>query len=151
MPNAVQFPTGDSAHGHTSVELTLDAVIMTGITQISYGDNLEWGSVGDTRGFEVAKVRGEYKADEIELTILFAHWQAWLAQAPADWRTRAFPISVHRRTPGLQSYTDRITGCRFMKLGTESAQGSDGHTIRVSFSAKAVFWSEKAPLPGMTP
>jgi hypothetical protein len=142
------FPTGDSEHGHTSCEFRIGSVICTGITEISYGDNQDWGEVEDNRGFTLAHVRGPYKADDTEVTIIRSHWDAYEDTLPLGWRLLALPIAVQRRTPGLVSYTDRIIGCRWQKMGTGSQVGVEAHLMKLSFKTRGVCWKDKDPFVG---
>jgi len=150
MPNAL-FPVSDTEHSAASVEAVIGSRILTGITKISYGDNLEWSEVNGANGIVVAHARGMYKAKNVELEMYRSQWDALLDQLPANWRLLSFPVLVHIRTNGHALRTDKIVGCRYADADTDSNRGSaDPLMVKVPLVARGVFWGGKAPLPGFS-
>lgn len=134
----------------SSVEIDLgDAGIVTGITELTYGNTLEPGVVRGTSPQKLARTRGEHDA-EGSITMNLEDANDFIQKLGDGYLEAVFNITVNIRAPGATTvYTDRLIGCRMKGDEGGGSQGAD--PLQVTFPLDVMYVEKfgKKPLNDM--
>lgn len=139
------------AHDWSSVEIDLgeDAGIFTGVTELTYSDNLEPGQAMGTSAQKLARTRGEYSA-EGSLSMLLQDSVEFIAALGQGYKEKVFNVTVMYSEPSSGDViTDKLIGCRIGSTEGGGSQGPDALTKTFSLDILRISVNGYDPLVDM--
>jgi len=140
-----------TAHDWSSVEVDLgeDGGIFTGISELTYSDNLEPGEAMGTSAQKLARTRGVYSA-EGSITMLKRDATEFIAALGNGFKEKTFDITVmYSDTNVPDVITDKLFSCRIGSTESGGSQGSDALSVTYSIDIMRISWNGVDPLADM--
>lgn len=106
----------------------------TGVTDISYSDSVEVGSVYGTNRKRVGRTTGQQSV-EASMTMLKAHFQELIGQVGqfgVGYGEVPFNIIVQYAEPGMAAITDELLGVRITGAADTHAEGVEALRVAVT-------------------
>ena len=140
-----------TAHDWSSVEIDLgeDGGIFTGISELTYSDNLEPGEAMGTSAQKLARTRGTYSADG-SIVMLKRDASEFIAALGNGFKEKVFDITVMYSDAGAGDViTDKLIGARIGSTESGGSQGSDPLSVTYSIDILRISWNGIDPLEDM--
>lgn len=133
-------------YSYSSITIAIAGTPYTGVTEISYSDNLEPGELYGTGPYILGLSRGKYKADA-SFTMAKKDFEsvkrALVATGGGGFGEAPFVITVaYRETFDVDIISDTVEGCRIMKQENSHSSGSaDPLVVKVDLSVFRIAWN----------
>ncbi len=125
MPLPLIYPTiNGRAYDFSSIELVLNGITYTGVSDISYSHTLEPGVLRGTRSIKLARTRGQLDA-EASVTMYLADYQFFRTALGPAFMERSFQMVVSYSELGSPIQVDTLNGCRIVTPANSNSAGSD--------------------------
>lgn len=130
----------------SSVEINVPGLgIFTGVTEITYSDNLEPGSVKGTAANDIGTTRGEYSA-EGSITMNLQDHRDLVTKIGPGFMETFFTIVVSYDEGDGDIIVDTIVGVRLMSNEGGGSQGSDPSQRSSDLYVNRIKWNGVDPI-----
>lgn len=138
-------------HDWSCVEIDIDGTIYTGVTELTYSDELKPGDVGGTSAQRLARTRGKYTA-EGSLSMHTQDGQELIAALSAGgvgFKEKSFGVTVMYSDTTTSVITDKLVGCRITSTEGGGSDGGDPTAIKFGLDVMRIEWNGHDPLTSM--
>lgn len=136
-------------HDWSSVEIDMGGQIYTGVTELTYSDDLAPGEVGGTSAQILARTRGEYTC-EASSTFNMEDGQEFIAALGDGFGEVIFNVTAMYQEPVSGNIiTHRLIGCRIGSTEGGGSRGPDPLAMTHSIHPMYIDWNGYKKLAGM--
>jgi hypothetical protein len=129
----------------SSIEVHIAGRTVLGIKEISYSDNLEPGEVYGTHAQQLARTRGQYKA-EGSMSLYREEADEFIRSLGEGFLEKVFDIAVYYAEGKMPLVTDTIRGCRIKKHDLSPSAGSDALQVKFDLHVMYILHNGIAPI-----
>ena len=143
--------TSGNKHDWSSVEIDVDGKIYTGVTELTYSDELKPGDVGGTNAQRLARTRGKYTAEgSMSMHTEDGHeLMLALSAGGVGFKEKIFGVTCMYSDPGTAVITDKLIACRITSTEGGGSDGGDPTAIKFGLDVMRVEWNGLSALTSM--
>ena len=146
MPTVIPYPLLNGLRfDYSSVEISLNNLLFTGIKELNYKHALEPGVMRGARAGIGGMSRGRYEPDG-SITFYKSEYQLFIQTLGPGYMERYFNIYATYAEAGLPPITDAVMGCRLKNAENAHAEGEDVLVVKCDLAVTYVLEGGLQPL-----